>query len=132
MKKLIFLLLFVTASQAQNFTIGSPKQEPILTIGCTVPSLFKGEYTTIYHPVLVDIELKKKIEIDGHIIKFPVFFKATLDGIEIYDKDKNQYKKRNCSENDCKIIHLDPKNDLIINSGNNWQYFTQPTIQITN
>ncbi len=61
-------------------------------------------------------EIKQKIEIDGHIVKYPIYFKSTLDGIEIYDKDKKQYQRRKCNDNKCEIIHLEPKN--IITSGN--------------
>lgn len=60
-------------------------------------------------------EIKQKTEIDGHIVKDPIYFKATLDGVEIYDKDKNQYKIRKCNKDKCSIIHLELKN--IITSG---------------
>lgn len=73
-------------------------------------------------------EIKQKIEINGHIVKTPVYFKATLDGIEIYDKDKKQYQRRKCNEEKCEMIHLEPKN--IITSGyiinNNPSWFVTP------
>ena len=73
-------------------------------------------------------KIKGEIEINGHIIKKDVWFKASLDGIEIYDKDKNQYKKRSCNEKDCKIIHLESKHSLLT-SGSMHYY---PNIKITN
>lgn len=70
-------------------------------------------------------ELKQKIEIDGHIIKEPVYFKASLDGIEIYDKNNNQYQRRKCKSDKCGIIHLEQKNiitseKIILNNNPNW------------
>ena len=74
-------------------------------------------------------KIKGEIEINGHIVKNDVWFKASLDGIEIYDKDKNQYKKRSCNEKDCKIIHLESKNNFIVSGSLQYNY---PNIKITN
>jgi len=38
-----------------------------------------------------------------------------IEGIEIYDKEKKQYKKRNCEIRNCKIIHLEVKSYYTIN-----------------
>ena len=74
-------------------------------------------------------KIKGEIEINGHIVKEAIWLKASLDGIEIYDKDKNQYKKRNCGQKDCKIIHLEPINNFIISGS--IQYLNQ-NYKITN
>lgn len=87
MKKLILLLLFSIAVQAQ---IKKPKDS-------------------------IKQVLNAKIEIDGHLTKKEIFFKATLEGIEIYDHDKKQYKLRKCSLKDCDIIHLIEKNETLLN-----------------
>lgn len=74
-------------------------------------------------------KLKGDIEIDGHIVKEYVWFKASLDGIEIYDNNKNQYKKRKCVKNDCKIIHLELKNYFVISESLKYNY---PNLKINN
>ena len=74
-------------------------------------------------------KLKGDIEIDGHIVKEDVFFKANLDGIEIYDEKRNKYKKRKCVKNDCKIIHLELKNYFVISESLKYNY---PNLKINN
>ena len=114
MKKLIIILLFSVGLQAQSFTIGKTSKLPILVLGSET---YKGE------PVLVNVELKQKIEIDGHLVKFPVYFKATIDGIEIYDKNGVKYENRKCKTDNCSIIHLIPKTYISISGSNlvpNW------------
>ena len=74
-------------------------------------------------------KIKGEIEINGHIIKKDVWLKASLDGIEIYDEDKNQYKKRKCVKNDCKIIHLELKNYFVISESLKYNY---PNLKINN
>jgi hypothetical protein len=117
MKKLIIILLFSSGLQAQSLTFVKSTQKPILVLGSNVDS---GE------PILVNLELKQKIEIDGHLVKFPVYFKATLDGIEIYDDNKIQYQKRKCSQDKCNIIHLEPKNTGFLTSGH-WDIISTNT-----
>jgi len=107
MKKLIIILLFSVGLQAQNSTV---KCKSVFIIGSDSIKIKK------YYPILVDIELKNQtIEIDGHQIKSPVYFKATLDSIEIYDKKNNKYQVRKCNKENCSIIHLEPKLDYTQN-----------------
>ena len=61
----------------------------------------------------IEEKIKGTIEIDGHVFynkyaKDPIFFKANLDGIKIYDS-KKEYQKRKCNVDNCKTIHLEPK-----------------------
>jgi len=72
----------------------------------------------------IEEKVKGVIEIDGHIFynkyaKDPIIFKATLDGIKIYDS-KREYQKRKCEIDKCKTIHLEPKlnGTLLINGWN--------------
>lgn len=60
--------------------------------------------------ILFKKQLKGLIEIDGHTFdnekhKDPIYFEASLSGIKIYSKEKT-YSKRNCSSENCEIIHL--------------------------
>lgn len=63
--------------------------------------------------ILIVKTLDGHIEFDGHIFdnkksEDPIKFEATLKGIEIYDS-KNKYQYRECSVDNCKIIHLELK-----------------------
>lgn len=67
-----------------------------------------------YYKPSVKILIQGNIEIDGHEFdngksKDPIKFEADLDGIKIYDS-KNQYQKRKCDVEKCKVIHLEAKN----------------------
>jgi len=69
----------------------------------------------------IEEKIKGVIEIDGHLFhnkyaKDPIIFKATLDGIKIYDS-KREYQKRKCEIDKCETIHLEPKlnGTLLIN-----------------
>ncbi len=97
MKKLIIILLFSVGLQAQTNSFD---------IIDRVNMSF-------------DIELQNTIEIDGHTFlnsksKDPIRFKATLDGIKIYDS-KKEYQKRKCDKEKCSIIHLEPKSGYMQN-----------------
>ena len=68
-----------------------------------------------------EVKIKGTIEIDGHSFdnnksKDPILFKATLDGIKIFDS-KKEYQKRKCNIDSCKTIHLETKlnGNLLIN-----------------
>lgn len=78
-----------------------------------------------------------KIEIDGHIVKKEIHLKSTLEGIEIYDCDKKNYKLRKCDLKVCDIIHLELKDGYITTSGSikflpNYMYnTTTPNVILT-
>lgn len=119
MKKLIIgsILLFTVNLSAQNVKTLSDA-----IIKGYVFSIEAKGLTKIYNVkneiIYKDYVANNIIEIDGHIIKDPVYFKANLDGIKIYDS-KKEYQKRKCTNDSCKIIHLEPKlnGTLLIN---NW------------
>lgn len=69
--------------------------------------------TAIVSAQETEVKIKGIIEIDGHSFdnnksKDPIIFKATLDGVKIYDS-KKEYQKRKCNIDNCKTIHLEPK-----------------------
>jgi len=58
----------------------------------------------------IEDKIKGAIEIDGHVfynkyVKDPIFFKANLEGIKIFDS-KKEYQKRKCNIDSCKTTHL--------------------------
>lgn len=74
--------------------------------------------------------LKNKIEIDGHIVKEKIWFKANLDGIEIVDEKGNKYQRRKCSVEKCDVLHLENKNSgMEILPAFNW--YGSPTTRTT-
>ena len=108
MKKLLFIigLLFVSLSYGQNnFKIGKQIEPLILDSGNRIQVNY-----------LID---NCKIEIDGHIVKDKIWFKANLDGIEIVDEKGNKYQKRKCDTEKCDILHLEKNysGSLILNNG---------------
>jgi len=117
MKKLIIGLLLISATiSAQNVKTLSDA-----IIKGYVFSIEAKGLTKIYNDkneiIHKDYVINNTIEIGGHIIKDPIFFKANLDGIKIYDS-KKEYQKRKCNIDSCKTIHLEPKlnGTLLINS----------------
>jgi hypothetical protein len=93
----------------------------LLIIGLLLASLSYGQEKLVIGesletPVLIDsgnrIRVEYlihncKIEIDGHIVKDKIWFKAAFDGIEITDEKGNKYQKRKCSIDKCDILHLE-------------------------
>lgn len=80
---------------------------------------FKGQET----PILVTLPIERIVEFEGHILdnkksNDPIKFKATLEGIEIYDS-KKKYNYRKCEKSNCKIIHLTEKTSGILYYPNN-------------
>ena len=70
------------------------------------------------------------VEIDGHIVKGVFTYTASLFEINFYDENKKEYQIKKCKKDDCKIIHLELKNNLMFNSGNiifTPNYFATPT-----
>jgi hypothetical protein len=63
-----------------------------------------------------------QIEIDGHFVKDFIILETTLSGVKIYDRDsKKEYTYRKCSKDKCLIIHLESKNNGLIQfPNNNW------------
>lgn len=118
MKKLIIILLFSAGMQAQILTIGKQNQEPILLLDSNIEK---------YEPILVNVQLKGMFEVDGILIKFPVYFKAAIDGVLIYDDKKHEYTRRKCSDSKCRIIHLETKK-IGVMPAQNWQITTNPNI----
>lgn len=59
-----------------------------------------------------------KIEIDGHITKEKIIFKATFDSIEFYDRKGNKYQRRKCNTEKCDILHLESTYSGKITIGN--------------
>lgn len=49
------------------------------------------------------------IEVDGHKTKEKFIFKSTLTDIKITDDKGNEYQKRKCDTEKCKVIHLERK-----------------------
>ena len=70
--------------------------------------------------VLFKKELKGDFEFNGHVIKDTLYFKATLDGIEIYDSKGNYFVRKKCEIENCKINHLKEKG--LITSGTGYPY----------
>jgi len=61
------------------------------------------------------------IEIEGHAFKndtcqHPLFFKADLDGIDLFDDLGNKYKHRKCNIKECELIHLTKMDRIEFNS----------------
>ena len=109
MKKLIIGLLLITATVSAQISIQD--------------SHYMDERIklTIHSAIELEAKLIGMFEIDGHLFnnktaKDPIFFKANLDGIKIYDS-KKEYQKRKCNVDNCKTIHLEPKlnGTLLIN-----------------
>jgi hypothetical protein len=78
-----------------------------------------------------------QVEFGGHIFdnnksKDPIKFKASLEGMKIYDS-KNEYQYRKCENQGCIIVHLELKKSGSIpffNQG--WSSSITPNILITN
>jgi len=108
MKKLIIGLLLISATiSAQNVKTLSDAiiKGYIFSIEAKGLTKIYNDKNEIIHK---DYVITNTIEIGGHIIKDPIFFKANLDGINIYDS-KKEYQKRKCNVDNCKTIHLEPK-----------------------
>jgi len=109
MKKLIIgLLLFTVTISAQISIQDSHYMDERIKL-------------TSHSAIEIETKLTGMFEIDGHLFnnktaKDPIYFKATLDGIKIYDS-KKEYHKRKCNVDSCKTIHLEPKlnGTLLIN-----------------
>lgn len=100
MKKIIILFLLLS-----NIVVG----QSINPLGLNFRSNTKDTHIVTLsktEPILVDMLIDHPIEINGHITKEKFYFKATLSGIEIYDKNKSKYTRRLCNEKECKLVHL--------------------------
>jgi len=102
MKKLLLItgLLFVCISYGQNN----------FKIGKQTGSLIIDTRDKIRVSYLIN---NCKIEINGHIVKDKIWFKANLDGIEIVDEKGNKYQRRKCNKDKCDILHLEVLNEGI-------------------
>lgn len=91
--------------------------------GCEKPLL-----TAENRNVLVSI--KGKIEIDGYVFENKTIkFEANLDGIKIYDSEK-EYTHIDCKKPKCEIIHLESKNYTTIKFNPGWVTTTNQNIKL--
>lgn len=111
MKKLIIIAMLITTANLS----AQLKSLPDAIIKGYVFSIEGKGLTKIYNKqnerVGIDFVKNNIIEIDGHLIIEPIYFKIDLNGIEIYDKNKKQYQKRKCENEKCNIIHLEAKSN---------------------
>lgn len=89
-------------------------KKTFLSLALLIANFAIGQSSTIFKgletPILVLLPIERMVEFDGHILdnkkaKDPIKFKATLDGVEIYDS-KRKYNYRKCEKPNCGIIHL--------------------------